>query len=554
MTREPASNTVEVIVDELGTIVNESGLAWSDDMANVLRANPEIAQLANWANNASGRTRTGSLVHRDRFVAPRAYFDDLRVAWDAYRTDDVVAGVCDMTESLALSKIDIECDDADETDIWNQFAASVDFDSRLREIWRELFKYSTAYVATYWGTRDFKVRGRSSKGVQRKKAFSGLHLPLAITTLDPTKIVPVSTGIWGNDQLIWLADRGEDDAIDRALDGRLEDPTIRQLMIGEYKLTPTDLQLIADLGGKAPAKAYLLNPSRVFRHTLTKPGYQRVAEVQMRSIFELLDLKNLNRAADRASLIGSANFIILLKKGSKEEPANQAEINNLQNVAQGLVRLPVIFGDHRLSVEIIAPPQDGVLSREKMDVIDSRIATRLLGLVFSGGSQTGSRSDDSVKLAKVIGRNLESRRHMMRRSIEKHILRPIWESNEQLTTEPKLTFRPKRVALDFDQNLAKLIFDLRTQRELSRQTMLEELDFSEATEARRMEFEAENYDKIFNTVSPWGQQPQNGQPGAAMPNGGPKAQGQTGRVKGGNRNGGGTNPGAGQRTGAGTKK
>jgi hypothetical protein len=315
-----------------------------------------------------------------------------------------------------------------------------------------------------------------------------------------------------------------------------------------------------------------------FRHTATRPQYQPFATVRMKSIFELLDLKSQLRQMDRAHLIGGTNFIIVVTKGTDQLPAKPQEIANLQSQVRTVARLPVLVGDHRLHVEIITPKLDNTLKAERYNAIDSRISSRLYLTMVSGAYQSGTTGDDSIKLTKVIARGLESRRHMLRRTLEKQLFGPLFMSNEVLTTQPKLEFHPKNIALDFDPNFASFLLDLRASSELSRETLLSQFDMDEADEARLLEREREIYDDIFQTAIPF-DAPQNNQqrtgqpqvnqdpntPGktntdqSGKPSTGPKnqpkdpassttpeGQRRAGRRAGGTKNGGGAAPGTGQ--------
>jgi hypothetical protein len=91
-------------------------------------------------------------------------------------------------------------------------------------------------------------------------------------------------------------------------------------------------------------------------------------------------------------------------------PGKPAEIDQLKAQVQTVARVPIIVGDHRLSVEIVTPKTDMTLNAEKYAVIDARITTRLYQMFLVHSGSGGPRSDDSVKLAKVIARGLESRR------------------------------------------------------------------------------------------------------------------------------------------------
>ena len=222
----------------------------------------------------------------------------------------------------------------------------------------------------------------------------------------------------------------------------------------------------------------------------------------MKSVFELLDLKNQLREMDRAHLVGGTNFIILVKKGTDEIPAKPAEVRGLAAQVRASARVPVIVGDHRVDIEIITPKLDTVLKPERYNTLDARITARLYQMFMTGNYAAGAKGDDSIKLARVVARGLESRRHMIRRSIEAEVFKKTFDRNEDIfTDEPKIRFHPKRIALDFDANVATYLQDLRDRRDISRETMLQELDLSQAEEARQRDRESEHYDDVFTPVN-----------------------------------------------------
>lgn len=520
------------------TILNDADVDTGEVFRALQEANPEVAALVRWGQNT--QTRQGSLFERDRYITPDRVYDQFRVAFDAL-DDDVVSGVAESTESLAFAKMSIECEEEDEEDVWNQIAAHLDLDARLREMWRELFAISQYYCAVYWGQKSFKVSGKTERGVKRKKEFNNLRVPLGVTVLDPMKIVPVGTTLFNREKLAYIADKGETDIINQVLNGDSQDPIIESLIVTKYTpATDAERKELVDVlpdGRNGVERLYLMNPNNVFRHTATKPGYQRFANVRMKSVFELLDLKHQLRQMDRSHLIGGTNFIVLIKKGTDQMPAKPAEMEALQAQVRMVARVPVIVGDHRLEVEIITPDNDKTLQPERYNGIDARITARLYQMFMTGNFSAGAKGDDSMKLARVVGRGLESRRHMMRRSLEKFILEPTYERNEMLTSKPKLRFHPKRVALDFDTALATYLLDLRDRGDISRESILEEIDYSQISEARRRKREKDKgYDKTFEPTNV----PFSGQ--GSTP-GGAKADG---RRLGGNRNGGGSAPGTGQ--------
>lgn len=551
MAGEPTIGSEGYYDPETGTTVllNDTGIDDSQIIAALNDQHPEIAALTRWSGYT--QTRHGTLFERDRYVTPSNIYHQMQVAYDAAENDDVVSGVLETTESLAFSKTDFESEDEDEEDIWNQIAADIDLDRRLREMWREEFTVSQFYCAIWWGRKSYKVRGKSEKGVTRKKRFDNLRVPRGLTLLDPFKVIPVGTLMFGQEQLAYIADRGEDDAINKVLDGVISDPVISQLIGSPYK---PDRVERSSLAGVMPSstgidRLFLLNPQNVFRHTSTRSDYDRFAKVRMKSVFELLDLKHQLRAMDRAHLVGGTNFIVLVTKGSDTIPARPEEIATLQTQVRTVARVPVIVGDHRLKVEIITPDTDTTLQPERYNGIDARVTARLYQMFMTGNFAAGAKGDDSIKLARVVARGLQSRRHMLRRTIEKYVVAPTTEANDSFTSNAKMRFHPKRIDLDFDPAFANYMLDLRDRGDISRESVLDEIDFSQSDEARKRKRETERYDHIFAPVNvPVPGVPQGGP--ASKPMGGPadrKMDPRTGgRNGGGLRNGGGAAPGSGQ--------
>lgn len=540
----------EIMTDpDLGSIViNDSGLPMNEVMG-AMSKEPALAALVKWTSQTQGsgspERRRGSLWDRDRWITPSNPLQQMMMAYEAAENDDVVSTVVESTEALAFSKMGITTDDEDEEDIWNQIAADLDMDSRLREIWRELFVVSQCYMAVWWDRKSYKVSGKTEKGITRKKTFENLLVPTGITVLDPLKVIPVGNFLFNKEQLCYVADRTESDPIDSFLAGEPDayDPVIANLIIAKYEPDFRERKQLGNLGVDVN-RLYVMNPRAVFRLTATRPQYNRFASVRMKSVFEILDLKHQLRQMDRATLIGGTNFIILIKKGSDKLPAQPEEIANLQMQVRTVANVPILVGDHRLSVEIITPKQDHTLDAQKYAGLDMRIQARLYGTIMQQ-STSGRSADDSIKVARVIARGLESRRLMMRRSIEANILDLCFKANDQFTAPAKLRFYPKRIALDFDPALASYLLDLFQNGALSRESILAEVDYDEAEEARKRQVEKDKYDKIFApTVLPPGS-PGAG-PGAPAQPDAPADPKSAGRTRGGNRNGGGSARGTGQ--------
>lgn len=534
---------------ETGTsIVNESDVPLADVIPAFRQQHPEMAALVRWSTGlqSGSQARHGTLMNRDRYVTPDRLFDQFRMALDAAENDDVVSGVLESTEALAFNGIKMSCGDEQEEDIWDQIIENIELDALLRQMWREIFTVSQFYAGIIWETKDFKVSKKTKSGNKSKKSYNNLYVPKAMTILDPLKVVPVGSSLFGQTQLAYIATEAESLGIDASLVGRnTSDQIVNQLITGKYNLNPDDprdkmqIQNLMDITGlRNPAEfMYLLNPNNVFRHTATKPDYQRYASVRMKSVFELLDLKHQLRQMDRVFLLGATNFIVLVKKGTDAFPAKPNEVETLATQIRGSARLPVIVADHRVEIEIITPKMDMTLKPERYNTLDARITARLYQIFMTGAYSAGTQSDDSIKLARVVARGMESRRYMIIQSLNKYLFKPTFEQNVALTEKPQLNLHPKRISLDFDNNIATFMQDLRDRGDISRETLLSEVDIDQADEALKREREKDNgWDDIFTQTNV----PFNGT--ASTPGESPPVNPKTaGRRGGGNSNGGGMN-------------
>lgn len=507
------------------------------DISDAFRKNPELRSIASWidsvnpafaASNSRNRsTRSGGIIERDRYVTPDGVFDQFKVARDAASNDDTVSNVLETTEALVFNTIRVDCADPDEEEVWNQIIEEMDLDDALHQMWRELFTYSQFNCAMQWDNRTFQLEGKGEKRARRKKY--DITTVTALSILDQLKVVPVGNFLFGEERLAWVAtNRIEAESIDNVLAGKnTTDHVVQSLLTDRMHVDQQEKARLSELLGTGDfTNLFYMNPKNVFRHTATKPDYERFAPVRMASVFELLDLKHQLRQMDRAHIMGATNFIVLIKKGSDQQPATAGEIANLNANVKTVARTPLIVGDHRLDVEIITPKIDVTLDPKRYNNLDSRIMARLYQMFHTGGFSAGTSGDDSLKLVRVVARGLESRRKALKRTVEKNVLLPIWRANPDLKSKPSLQFSPRHVALDFDPNFIQLMLALYMNGDLSRDTMHGLVDVDQSAEAHRREIEDEfGWDDIFE------------------PRGGNQAL--MGTLEGGNNNGGGQNPNSG---------
>lgn len=457
---------------------------------------PQVQRaLASWAEdkNPTGRRNRG-IFERDRYVTPNKVYEQMGMSYDAL-DDDLVGNVADMSESLAFQKLKFESEDKDQEDVWNQIGRDLNLDEWVRQAWRELFTVSQFYGVRVFGSRNYKVRGKTDSGVERRKSFDAV-VPTHLGFLDPTRVVPVQQNIFGNRQLAWIASPTDNQLLS---DESVDDPLIKLLFTQKYEPTPDEIKWMGNEGIET-GRLWLLNPEHVFSHTLTKSPFERWSRIRMKSIFPLLDLKHQLREMDRAWLLGGINFIVLVTRGTDQIPTTRTEVEGTAAQVRSQSKSPIIVTDHRINIEIITPDVEHVLASDKWAVLDERITSRLWG-TFMLSSEASNR-ETSATIGKVIVQGLQSRRHMLKRTIEKEVIRATTEiPMNPLSADTKLEFSPRRMQLEQDAALATILQELRDRGDISRESLLNEFDFDQSLEAQRRETEDKRYKKIFMPVN-----------------------------------------------------
>jgi len=517
-----------------GTIsyVNEAGVP-EEIAQQALRKTDIASAIDQWSRNLSGQSAQGSLFFRNRYNLTTNIYDQMMQCSDAVEWDEILSATCDATEGLAFQKMSFECVDPDQEDVWNQVAADLDMDSRLREIWRELFKVSQVYIAIDWIEKVYKVRTKAfpdmhaddtenvtvphpgaedlhptgipnpgPKKRARRKQFA-LTVPGRLSILDPTKVLPVGQLMFGQERFAYIAEQQEHEAFIEVFQGRSQDPLVLKMFDGPYTPTPTELAQLSEAHRGPTNKVFLwmFKKEAVFRHTLSRAQYERFAAIRLKSLLPVLDMKSHLRASDRAALIGSTNFIVVLKRGSDKYPARPAEIEQLREQARVVARMPILVGDHRLEVEIITPKTDFVLDETRYDTLDQRIIMRALQ-TFTLTSR-GNQGQAETFHNDVIARGIEARRHEVSRTIEEHLLKATVDRNPTaLTDTPSLSFHPKRVVITTNTDVINGVIKLRASGDISRETMLEEFNYDQEIEYIRRKRE-KAVDPTFKSSVPF---------------------------------------------------
>lgn len=515
--------------------VNESGVPQDVLDRHMDRIHGDVAsQIEKWSQSLSpvSSSPTLDVFNRTRWHGAKHIFSQMsQCAW-AVENDDILSTTADVVEGLMWQKCRFSLFDEDQQDIWNQWAGEIDLDSRLRQFGREIFKVSQFYCGVWWEKRTYGVRDDSVKDTvedllveaekkqaeknpelipepetkkkpgnrTRRKKFE-VRVPTAFTIFDPTKVLPVGTLMFGRERFAYIASRDENEAFEKVMTGNIADGTVLKLIERKYTPTESDKALCAELDVDH-SNLWLFNEDAIFRHSLTKAEYERFAPVRLKSILPLLEMKQHLRSSDRAALIGFTHFIVVITKGSDKLPAKQAEIDNLREQARVIARLPVLVGDHRLEVKIVSPSIENTLMETRWQVLDSRLVFKSLqsySPVVQGGNASGTGVSE---MSRVIAKGMESRRHMIVRSLERAIFRKILDRNEDLDEMPTLEFSPKRISLDFNADVIGQILKLRDRGDLSRESMLEEMDYDQEVEVLRRAKEKAMYDEVFQSGVP----------------------------------------------------
>lgn len=498
--------STEIVPQEINVVYSDG----TDEIAGVEPYMREVAaQVQSWARTATD-TGVGSMIDRRGWEQSDNPIKHIRQAKRLLATSDLVAGFAELMEGLAFDGVKWESSDPDVADLFNQMAAEQNLDAVVRKAYRELFTTSQVITATWWDQGTFVVRGKTDKGNARKKTFK-VWYPRFVSILDSERVVPVGMLTFGQEMLAWQASKDEFAAFKAySRDALPGDEVVRRFFLQQYVPGTAERAELTRLGVDVE-HLILLDPQLVRRHTLTRSDYERWAPVRLRPLFPLHDLRQQLMEADRVALIGAANYILLVKKGDKDTPAKQEEVNNVKAGFRTLAKVPVIFSDHRLSIEIVTPKQDYTLAAEKYDLLDSRIIQRLVNTVAGQRSRNGGGGE--ATLGKAVVRSLQNQRHMLRRFLELTLAREVVRDpkNEAAFKDfagaPSLIYTPANIAMGDEAAVAQQILNLRTMREVSRESTLEYFGLDQEAEALRMELEAKVYDDTFKSQVPFSANP-----------------------------------------------
>lgn len=464
-----------------------------DDLETKGLVRAKMREIAKSLESWSASTKD---VGFDVFTAPTDNpYSVFRACQNAMR-DDVVSGIEESVRALSLQGLRFTDPDRPGVAVMlERWAEEVHLHDALNEMLRELFMYQQTVVAIEWGT----VRIKESQSASARKTV-GMTLPKRITTLDPLCVVPYSAGIFGDWKLAWHLSGAK--AIEMRSMGQSVTDGIFDGWVDRSEVSMEEQSRLARMGVDVQ-NLVRLREDQVFRIREVNNSYDRFGEVALRTVFPMLSLKGELMKSDSVGLRGTANYILLVKQGSDERPAAQAEIDALRENFRSLARVPIVVSDHRLSVEILTPNVQYTLDPKRYDLLDRRLASRMLRSNDIEGAGDGDAAGQLR--SRTIAETLSSRRERLRRFISSLI------REENPSGAVRMEFIPSRVVVDNGSLFANLMQNARDRRIISRQSALEHLGLSQDVEAARIQAEEKEYGDIFDEQVPFNS-PENGRP------------------------------------------
>lgn len=344
------------------------------EMAGLQFAHPSNFQLYSQAGQ-------GSMLARTPFRTPRDVIEEIKLARSVADTDDDVGGIIGQMIAIAFGE-GVTNQHRDETtlEFFNQIAAptGMNLEAVLGEMYRELLIAGSVTTITLFTRKRMQYFPlKSDVPVAAQLQFPNVGI------LPAENIRVISNDVLGNGELAyWVENQDMKQWLDEYFSpttspGRkaimtMQEPVAASVFTGRIQVPYND----GDPASRG-LTLFTLNPRMVHRSSHPK-GASPYARPLLTRNFALLEAKRLLNIMDYALLQGGTNYIVVAKKGSDEMPAQQVEIDNLINQVTHASRSGVMVGDHRLSIEIITPKLDELLSTPKRKLLGRKIKMGLM--------------------------------------------------------------------------------------------------------------------------------------------------------------------------------
>lgn len=475
------------------TVVNETDLPDAMVTAAVRDHFIENASMA-WGHTTTFQNYTGngSMLARREYRTPTNVIDEIRLARDlAERDDDVAAALGSQIATAFESGMENFHEDEKTVGLFNAICREANFDSVLKEMYREYLIASSVTTISLFTRQN--LEWRASDGVTREES---LAVPV-VGILQAENIRVIGDDTFGTGT---LAFDPPDDKLRNWLETYFNPRTTpaKKAEMGRTNrvaaaiftgVVGNDDMADTELAPYNSGSLYLLNPKLVHRTTMPKGAWNYPRPLLTRN-FALLEAKRLLNILDFSLLQGGSNFIVVVKKGSDQRPAQPGEMANLQNVVRAASKTGVIVGDHRLSIEVITPDLKELLNPAKRRLIGRKLSMALLRVPESGVEDPGTEGMKTE--IELMGRVISGDRQDIKRHIERFTYKETVRRNKRVFPKgaPKLWF-PK-IVLQGSQYFTDYVIKLRDRGDIPRKWAVEAggFDYEAGVQQRQRELDA----------------------------------------------------------------
>ena len=452
----------------------------------------ENASMA-WAHNSTFQNYTGngSMLSRREYRTPTNVIDEIRLARDlADRDDDVAAAIGSQIATAFESGMENFHEDEKTVGLFNSIAREANLDSVLKEMYREYLIASSVTTISLFTRQN--LEWRPADGNVREESVAvpvvGILQAECIRVLGDDTFGTGTLAYDPEDQNLrsWLETffNPQTTPAKKAEMGR-QNRVAAAIFTGIVPQSLTPENEYPYYSGNL----YYLNQKLVHRTTMPKGAWSYPRPLLTRN-FPLLEAKRLLNILDFSLLQGGSNFIVVVKKGTDERPAQPAEMANLQNVVRAASKTGVIVGDHRLNIEVITPNLTELLNPGKRRLIGRKLAMALLRVPESGVEDPGSEGMKTE--IELMSRVISGDRQDLKRHVERFTYKETVRRNKQVFTKgaPKLWF-PK-IVLQGSQYFTDYVIKLRDRGDIPRKWAVEAggFDYEAGVQQRQRELDA----------------------------------------------------------------
>lgn len=375
----------------------------------------------------------GNLLSRRHWQAPRNVIEEIKLARDLADTDDACAGAIAQLVAAAFKHRMRHLHPDEKTEVlFNKLAKKNGLDRVFKEMYREILIASSVTTVTGFTTEELRFTlddvdrmiNQSVVG-PRIGVFPAENIRIKGSDVMGLGTVCYKPSSYTEEQFLeeYFSDRTSEP---RKRVMRQLNPFLLSLLIGRVEEDPDTAKVfIDDFGLDMGAKwIYPMNPRMVHRTTFAK-GAAKYPRPLLTGNFALLEAKRLLNVMDYSLLQGGSNYIVVAKKGSDARPARKNEITQLARTVQAAGKTGVIVGDHRLSIEILTPNLEALLNTEKRDMVDRKLAQRILRTP----DRPQANAENSKNEMEIMQAVVTSDRDMLVRHVEDSIYEEVVTRN-----------------------------------------------------------------------------------------------------------------------------